>query len=297
MENRLRITGPQQVMLQVRVVEMSRALTRELGFNWSALGQIGRFAIAGASQNPLALSAAATSAVSQISAQYASGGVNFNPVIDALAQDSLVHTLAEPTLTAMSGETASFLAGGEFPVPVTSTPNGDNFAQVSVSFKQFGVALAFVPTVVSENQINLRVRPEGSQLGTSTASGAVALNRITIPAVSVRRAETTVELGNGQSFAIAGLLQDNTTQVINNFPLLGEIPVLGALFRSDSFQKQETELVIVVTPYLVGPVSDRRQITTPADSWSPPNDVDRLLLLRQAGRNPVAGNPPSFLVR
>ncbi len=213
-------------------------------------------------------------------------------MIEALSQDQLIHLLAEPTLTAMSGETASFLAGGEFPIPISSNGSvGDR--TITVDFKQYGVSLAFVPTVLSDGQINLHVRPEVSQL---TSDGAVAIGGIQIPALRVRRAETTVELGSGQSFAIAGLLSDTATMTGNGLPFLGDLPVIGALFRSDGFQRQETELVIVVTPYLAGPVSDPRAISAPTDSWRPPNDAERLLLLRQSGSTAVP-SPAGFVVR
>ncbi len=167
-------------------------------------------------------------------------------MIDALAQDNLVHVLAEPNLTAMSGETASFLVGGEFPIPVAQQNN-----QVTIEFKQYGVSLAFVPTVMSGGRINLKVRPEVSALtNLGAVSFGVGNSSIQVPALTVRRAETTVELASGQSFAIAGLLQDNTTLTGNSgLPGVGELPILGILFRSDAFQRNETELVIVITPY------------------------------------------------
>ena len=288
-ENRLQVTGPAQVTLRVRVAEMSRSLTRELGVNWQALGQIGKLAIGFQIVNPLVN---AILPFSTFGARYTNTGVDINPVIDALSQDQLIHLLAEPTLTAMSGETASFLAGGEFPIPIASTGTGLD-RTITVDFKQYGVSLAFVPTVLSDGQINLQVRPEVSQLSTD---GAVTLNGIAIPALKVRRAETTVELGSGQSFAIAGLLSDTATMTGNGLPFLGDLPVLGALFRSDGFQRQETELVIVVTPYLAGPVSDPRAISAPTDNWRAPNDAERLLLLRQSGSTSVPG-PSGFVVR
>jgi pilus assembly protein CpaC len=197
-----------------------------------------------------------------------------------MAQDQLVHVLAEPNLTAISGETASFLVGGEFPIPVAQQNN-----QVTIEFKQYGVSLAFVPTVISEARINMKVRPEVSALSTEGAVQIGAGNStIQVPALTVRRAETTVELASGQSFAIAGLLQDSTTLTGNALPGIGELPILGALFRSDSFQRNETELVIVITPYLVNGVSNPAQISLPTDNWKPPNDLERLLLLRQNAR-------------
>jgi pilus assembly protein CpaC len=182
----------------------------------------------------------------------------------------------------MSGETASFLVGGEFPIPVAYQNN-----QITIEFKQYGVSLAFVPTVISSGRINMKVRPEVSAL---TTQGAVQLgvgnSTIQVPALTVRRAETTVELASGQSFAIAGLLQDNTTMTGNALPGIGELPILGALFRSDSFQRNETELVIVVTPYLVSGVPNPGQLKLPTDGWKPPSDLERLLLLRQSARDP-----------
>ena len=291
LDNRTGITSSVQVNLRVRVVEMQRNLTRELGVNWQALASVGgRYGTLGFSSIP-SLVQAANSALG--------GGYNFNTpgkfldinnVIDALAQDQLVHVLAEPNLTALSGETASFLVGGEFPIPVAQF--GDT---ISIEFKQYGVSLAFVPTVLGNGRISLHVRPEVSQL---TNQGAITLgqgsnNRIQIPAVQVRRADTTVELGSGQSFAIAGLLQDTTSLTANGVPFLGDIPILGSLFRSDNFQRNETELVILVTPYLVQPASSPAALTTPDAGWRPPNDLERILLLRQTAR----GQVPNTAVR
>jgi pilus assembly protein CpaC len=191
--------------------------------------------------------------------------------------------LAEPNLTAQSGEAASFLAGGEFPIPVAGSLTG----QITIEFKQFGVSLAFVPTVLASDRLNLRVRPEVSELseqGAVTIPLGIGGATITIPALSVRRAETTVELGSGQSFAIAGLLQRSTQQNAQGIAGLGEVPVLGALFRSDRFQRNETELVIIVTPYLVRPVSDPTRLAAPTDGFRPATDLERVLLQRQIAR-------------
>ncbi len=205
-----------------------------------------------------------------------------NTIIDALAQDNLVHVLAEPNLTTMSGQTASFLVGGEFPIPIAQS-----LGTVSVQFQQFGVSLSFVPTVLSSGRINLHVRPEVSQLSNQGAVQLSAGNSsIAIPALTIRRADTTVELGSGQSFAIAGLLQDSITQTDSGLPWLGEVPILGALFRSSSFQRNETELVIVVTPYIVHPMSNPSDVHLPTDGWGVPNDVERILLMRQSSRLP-----------
>jgi pilus assembly protein CpaC len=177
--------------------------------------------------------------------------------------------LAEPNLTALSGETASFLAGGEFPIPV---PQEDG--KVTIEFKDFGVQLAFTPVVLDRGRISLHVGPEVSEL---TTTGAVSINGFVIPALTTRRAETTVELGSGQSFAIAGLLKNNVDHDVSKFPGLGDLPVLGSLFRSDSFRNDETELVIIVTPYLVRPVSDPG-MAVPTDGLNPPNDAERIFL-------------------
>ena len=206
---------------------------------------------------------------------------NLEAAIDALSQDQLVHVLAEPNLTTMSGQPASFLVGGEFPIPVATENN-----TVSIQFKQYGISLAFVPTVVGPDRISLHVRPEVSQLDKANGVTSILNNTtsISIPALTVRRADTTVELGSGQSFAIAGLLSDQTTQITQATPGLGELPILGALFRSDSFQRQETELVIVVTPYIVRPISDPSALHLPTDGYHAPNDFERILEARQLGR-------------
>ena len=179
-----------------------------------------------------------------------------NGIIDALEREGLVNVLAEPNLTALSGETASFLAGGEFPVPVGQ----DDDNSIEIQFKQFGVSLAFTPTVLSAGRISMRVRPEVSDL---SDKGAIKLDDLVIPALSTRRAETTVELGSGQSFAIGGLISNSTRNNLDKVPGLGDLPVLGTLFRSTRFQRSESELVIIVTPYLVAPVGGA-QLATPA---------------------------------
>jgi pilus assembly protein CpaC len=177
--------------------------------------------------------------------------------------------LAEPTLTALSGETATFLAGGEFPIPIAQS-----LGSVSVEYKQYGVGLAFTPTVLADGRISMRVRPEVSEL---SDQGSVRMNNFVVPALTTRRAETTVELGSGQSFVIGGLLRNTGNNSVDKAPWLGDLPILGALFRSNSFRRQETELVIVVTPYLVRPVSDS-QIALPTDGFRNADDLKRVLL-------------------
>jgi pilus assembly protein CpaC len=195
-------------------------------------------------------------------------GMDIAAALDLAENDGLVTTLAEPNLTAISGETASFLAGGEIPIPVSQ---GNN--QVTIEYKQFGVSLAFTPTVLDDGRISMRVRPEVSQL---SDAGSVVLNGFRVPALTTRRAETTVELGSGQAFMIGGLLSNGHTNSTNKAPVLGDLPIIGALFRSNSFRRQETELVIVVTPYLVKPVS-ANQIALPTDGYKGPTDFQRVI--------------------
>jgi pilus assembly protein CpaC len=276
-ENRLTVASSTQISLRVRIAEMSRSVSREFGTNWQSLQGLGKYAAIGlATSNPFSGTTATPNA---LSASYIHGNTNISGVIDALAQDNLVHMLAEPNLTTMSGEPASFLVGGEFPIPISQQNNA-----ITVLFKQYGVNLSFVPTVMSDGRINVHVRPEVSQL---TSQGAVQLSAgnssISVPGLSVRRADTTVEVGSGDSFAIAGLLQETVTHGTSAIPLLGELPILGPLFRSDSFQRNESELVIIVTPFIVHPVSDPTVLRRPDEDYIPPTDLERILLLRQVG--------------
>jgi pilus assembly protein CpaC len=178
--------------------------------------------------------------------------------VDLLAREGLVSLLAEPNLTAVSGETANFLAGGEFPIPVSQDTDA-----ITIEFRQFGVSLAFTPTILNSNRISMRVRPEVSALDFSNAvsvpGGAV------VPALTVRRAETTVELGSGQTFAIAGLVQSTNNINAEEVPGLGDVPILGELFKSDQFQHNESELVIMATPYIVQPISNPAAPALPTD--------------------------------
>jgi pilus assembly protein CpaC len=275
-ENQIAVGANVQIMLRVRIAEMSRVVTRALGVNWAAAARLGTSsALGGFSAGLVTANALVTAAPNVAVAGFDKLGVD--AVIDALAQDNLVRVLAEPNMTVMSGEPASFLAGGSFPIPV-----GQQNGQMSVEFKNYGVSLSFVPTVMADGRINLRVNPEVSEL---TNVGAVQIaagnSSIQIPALTVRRADTTVELGSGQSFAIAGLLQKTSNQADNGVPGLGDVPILGALFRSDSFQRNESELVIVVTPYIVRPVSNTAALALPTDGVTPPGDLDRILHLRQ----------------
>jgi pilus assembly protein CpaC len=256
--NQILVVGPNQVNLRVRIAEVSRNVLKRLGFNFDLLGSVGNFAFGLATGRPFAAALGTGAGLAN------AGAIS----IDALEDEGLVTLLAEPNLTALSGETASFLAGGEFPVPIAQEDN-----KITIEFKSFGVSLSFTPTIVSDDRISLKVLPEVSSL---SSSGAVTLNGISIPALSTRRANTTVELGSGQSFAIAGLLQADSNQTVNEFPGLADIPILGALFRSTDFNRRETELVIIVTPYLVRPVSTAA-LAVPTDGFEIPDDYDRVI--------------------
>jgi pilus assembly protein CpaC len=297
--DRLFVLSSIQVNVRVRIAEIDRNITRQLGFNWQALGNNGTWQyglLTGAAvlgkinpALPLGLSALSNSSTPpyQLGGGYHNGGTDINAIIDALAADQLVTILAEPNLTAQSGETASFLAGGEFPVPIAgSTSNGS--ATITVEFKQFGVSLSVIPTVLSPGRLNLRVRPEVSQLSNNGAISVPIGNNatVTIPALTVRRAETTVELGSGQSFAIAGLLEKTSIDSTNALPGIGELPVIGALFKSNDFQRGVSELVIIVTPYLVKPAPSPDALHLPTDGFVPATDLDRILLGRQVAPGP-----------
>jgi len=201
-------------------------------------------------------------------------GNTLDLLITALETKGVLRRLAEPNLIALSGDAARFLAGGEFPVPVASSATAGALPTVTIEFKKFGVELAFVPTVLSRGTINLRVEPSVSELD---FNNAVSIAGTLIPALTRRDARTTVELRDGQSFAIAGLLQSRNREDISQLPWIGSVPVLGALFRSSSYQQQETDLVIIVTPRLVAPAAPGQQLASPLDSRLPPNDVDFFL--------------------
>jgi pilus assembly protein CpaC len=284
--SRLKVATPLQVLLKVRVAEMNRSAVKQFGVNLlsrdasgGTLFNIGRGnpgtinTVKGAA-NPI--TGLAPESVQDVTFNNLVGGTTLGlfgkilgldvlGTLDLLQNDGVITTLAEPNLTALSGETASFLAGGEFPIPVSQS-----LGAVTIEYKQYGVGLAFTPIVLADGHISLRVRPEVSQL---SDAGSVKLNGFTVPALTTRRAETTVELGSGQSFMIAGLLQNSNSNSVEKAPFLGDIPVLGALFRSTKFQRDETELVIIVTPYLVKPVST--QLATPTDGYRAPDDIQR----------------------
>jgi pilus assembly protein CpaC len=271
-----------QVSLQVKIAEMSRSVTNNLGINWTALGTIGRSGTLPWTNLALNTPTTVACAAGTLFSLSCPGG-SIDGVISALVQENLARVLAEPNLTAMSGQSASFLAGGEYPVPV-----GQQNGAVTIEFKQYGVKLVFVPTVLSSGRINLHVSPEVSQL---SSQGAVTLtadnSTFQVSALTVRRAETTVEVGSGESFAIAGLLMDDIQDGTSGLPFLSKIPVLGALFRSDAYQREETELVVLVTPYIIRPVADPTALQAPGEHYQPPSDLERILLLREAAGQPV----------
>ncbi len=264
--NRLQVTEPNQINLRVRIAEVSRQIINRFGFNWSTLYSQANFMIGLSTFNPTLESS------TLVTPTFNNGTFNINAIIDTLADDGLITLLAEPNLTALSGETASFLAGGEFPIPVAQDKD-----TITIAFKEFGVSLAFTPTLIGESRISLKVKPEVSQL---TTTGAVTIGSVQVPGLSTRRAETTVELASGQSFAIAGLLSDNSQELIKDTPGIGDLPILGALFKSERFERNETELVIIVTPYLVNPVSD--------DSLVLPTDPYRNAPTTRSPQRPIA---------
>ena len=262
--NRLAVATPNQVNIRVKVAEVSRNVLKDLGFNWSRIGGK-HFSFDTA--NPPA-------STPEDTLSFALGGASSQLIstLDVLSQEGLVTTLAEPNLTATNGQPASFLAGGEFPVPIAQPSSGSAVTTLTVDFKKFGVSLDVTPTIVDPEHLILRIRPEVSQLSTN---GEVTIAGFVIPALTVRRAETTVELASGQSFLLGGLLQNTSTQNISKVPLLGDIPVIGQLFRSESFQKGESELIIAVTPYLVKPTVT--SLALPTDGLAFPHDAQRVL--------------------
>lgn len=270
--NSVKVNSPQQVMLEVRFVEASRSAGRDLGVNWQVVQQ----KLASTGSNGIQAATGVAGLVSgaapfgTILGSMLGNGVQADVLVKALEERGIVRRLAEPNLVALSGDTASFLAGGEFPIPVAS-----NLGNVTVEFKKYGVGLAFTPTVLGDGVINLKIEPEVSQIDPTTT---ITVGAITIPALIVRRASTTVELRDGQSFAIAGLLQSINTADQKQLPWLADIPVLGALARSASFQKKETDLVIIVTPRIVRPARPGDGLRTPLDTTRPANDAEFFLL-------------------
>lgn len=290
--SRLKMATPLQVNLQVRFAEVSRSLVRTIGTNLvsadqtsgfkfgigaSNSGAISRFTPGGTVASGVTSGSAGSTVVqpgtigSTIAGFGRFLGLDLGAALDLAETEGLVTTLSQPNLTALSGETADFLAGGEFPIP-----SSGGLGTTTIEYRKFGVSLAYTPTVLANGRISIRVRPEVSEL---SAQGAVTVNGFTIPALTVRRAETTVELGSGQSFMIAGLMSNNAQNSIEKTPGLGDTPILGNLFRSRSFRRGETELVIIVTPYLVKPV-DASEIKMPTDGFRAATELQSLIGFR-----------------
>ena len=279
--NFVEVGGVHQVMLEVRIAEISRSLTRRLGINFAAQkGDQFAISLLGGLADldkgvPAVESLLAGPAVNSLF-RFDTGDWTWTGLMDALNEDGLVKILAEPTLTTLSGQSANFLAGGEFPVPV---PQG--LGTVAIEYKPFGVGLIFTPMVLSKEKISIQVTPEVSELDFSTAA---VIEGFVTPGITTRRATTTVELGDGQSFAIAGLLRDSVLTNVQKFPLLGDIPILGVLFQSKSFIKRETELVIIVTPHLVKPL-DMAKVSLPTDFYVEPSATEFYLFGKTEGND------------
>jgi len=297
--NMLKVPGSEQVMLRVRVAEMQRTIAKQFGIDLVSAAVIAgvplaassapQFALVGKALNDLVgvgagqVCNSASTATNPLAALGGSGVCNVGPnnlsgILKALETVGLVHLLAEPNLTAVSGETAKFLAGGEFPVPTSRDRDGN----VTIEFKPFGVGLSFTPVVLSPGRISLQVSTEVSELtntGAFTLQGSTSSNGLTIPALAVRRTQTTVELPSGGSFAIAGLMQHNTKQVIEALPGVKDMPILGALFRSRDYQNDETELVVIISAYLVHPTAEAN-LAAPTDGFIAPTDAETILLGR-----------------
>jgi pilus assembly protein CpaC len=315
--NMLSLGASQQVMLEVRFAEVKRSALSQIGVGWGGENSGDtRYAIGGgASLTPIGGTITTTNngvtttqpnnagrfalgsitdSFGIIAQTFRAFGGHFNVTLDALERKGAVTTLAEPTLVALSGETASFLAGGEFPVPVVQNVGGGgggggggSNAAFTVEWKPFGVSLAFTPTVLADGVINMVVAPEVSSID---PSASIVINNLTIPGLQTRRAKTVVELHDGESFALAGLLRKDFQDTIRQVPLLGSLPIIGSLFRSTGFQHEESELVIIVTPRLVRPVP-AGTLKLPTDRVGPPNEADLLLNGRTDTGVPPAARP------
>lgn len=279
--NMMSVQGTQQIMLSVRFVEMERTTAKDLRLNVSQdRTNTNPSVFVQTGDTMLSTIRDATKSFGIASLAWSVGGGDLTFLFDALETRGLIKTLAEPTLVAMSGDTANFLAGGEFPIPVSqSSANGGSLPTITIEFKQFGISLAFTPTILQDGLINMVVNPEVSSIDPNTS---VQLGDIVVPGIKVRRAHTTVELRDGESFTVAGLLSDNYQSSIHQWPFLGDLPIIGTLFRSTGYQKDQTELVIVVTPHLVTP--KRGLMATPADSFVPPSDFELFLFGNERGK-------------
>jgi len=281
--NMMSVQGTQQVMLSVRFVEMERTTAKNLRLNVGQDRTNTNPAVTVLTGDTLlnrVQSASSLNSFGIASLAWSVGGGDLTFLFDALETKGLIKTLAEPNLVAMSGDTANFLAGGEFPIPISqSSSSGNSIPTITVEFKQFGISLAFTPTILQDGLINMVVNPEVSSIDPTTS---IQLGDIAIPGIKVRRAHTTVELRDGESFTVAGLLSDDYQSTIRQLPFLGDLPIIGSLFRSTGYQQDQTELVIVVTPHLVTP--KRGPTATPADSFVPPSDFELFVFGNQRGK-------------
>jgi pilus assembly protein CpaC len=302
--NMIGVTGSQQVMLEVRFAEVQRSALKDIGANLKiqdvgssggAVGNPSGLLAPGPNQagmpgfndtaNPGLAGGGTLDGINPlnylaIGGTWLSGDFSFTAMFDLLEQKGLVRTLAEPNMVALSGDTANFLAGGEFPIPVAqSSGNGGGNSAITIEFKQFGVGLAFTPTVTAKDSINLELKAEVSSIDPTVST---TLGTINVPGLRTRRTSTTVELRDGQSFAIAGLIQDDLTNQVRAIPGLGSLPIIGALARSEGFQRRQTELVVVITAKLVKPVS-KDQLAAPTDYILPPSEMDFFLFGKTEG--------------
>lgn len=265
--NKLTIAGSDQINISVRIIEMQRSTSEQLGLRWNAVGEYLALGVSPGNKYGAAVAAATGSLEKK----------NINAIIDALVQNSLVNVLAEPNLTAKSGETATFMSGGEFPIPIDNSDDG-----ITIEFKKFGISLELTPTLLSANRISLTVSPEVSTI--SNRNG-VTLKGVEVPGIEARRTTTTVELADGQSFALAGMIRTYRDHKVESLPILGEIPFLAPFFSTNSYTNAESELVIIATARLVQPTSDAGNIATPLDSFRAPSRFERLFFGNLVNKN------------
>ncbi|MFZ3155687.1 type II and III secretion system protein family protein [Pseudomonas sp.] len=289
--NLLTVGGSQQVMLEVKVAEMQRDLVKRLGVRFLAIGTGGNWQFGGFN-NSDSLVENLLSPSTGFLAQFASESFLFDAVLEASKDNGSAKILAEPTLTTLSGQQAEFISGGEFPIPVSDDDG------ITIEFKEFGVGVKFLPVVLDSERINLNLNVSVSELVAANsliveADSTSGSSSLLVPALTKRSALSTVELGNGQTIAIAGLISENTRDSVSRFPGLGDIPVLGHLFRSQEFVNGETELVILVTPHLAKPI-DAASVRLPTEKFVEPSDLDFYLLGKTKGRQPGRQVPVSL---
>lgn len=288
--NLLTIGGSQQVMLEVKVAEMQRSLVKRLGVRFLAIGKSGNWDLGGFNDSA-SLAETLLSSDKGFLARFSSGSFLFDAVLEAAKENGSAKVLAEPTLTTLTGQQAEFISGGEFPIPVSDDDG------ITIEFKEFGVGVKFLPVVLDQGRINLNLNVSVSELVSANSlvvsTGEAVEASLLVPALTKRSAQSTVELGNGQTIAIAGLISENTRDFVSRFPGLGDVPVLGHLFRSQEFINGETELVILVTPHLAKPI-DARTVRLPTEKIVEPGDMDFYLLGKTKGEGPARQVPVSL---